>query len=138
MSKCVWQKTSPASSFMKQRFSDSAGKAECCIALKEGDTHAKALKSPAVAQASSQLDHIRAGLLTCLLLAKHTCSVAKSWPPLCDHMDCSTSGSSLLHCLLEFAQIHVHGVGDATQPSHPLPAPSPFAFSRSRHQGLLQ
>ena len=27
-----------------------------------------------------------------------------------------------------FAQIHVHWVGDAIYPSHPLPAPSPFAF----------
>ena len=27
---------------------------------------------------------------------------------LCDPMDCSTSGSSVLHCLLEFFQIHVH------------------------------
>ena len=36
------------------------------------------------------------------------CSVAKSCPPLCDPMDCSASGSSGLHCLQEFAQIHVH------------------------------
>ena len=34
-------------------------------------------------------------------------------------MDCSTPGSSVLYCLLEFAQIHVHWVGDAIQPSHP-------------------
>ena len=27
---------------------------------------------------------------------------------LCDPMDYSTLGSSVLHCLLEFAQIHVH------------------------------
>ena len=41
------------------------------------------------------------------------CSVAKLCPTLCDPMDCSTPGSSVLHCLLEFAQIHVHWVGDA-------------------------
>ena len=35
-------------------------------------------------------------------------------------MDCSTPGSPVLHYLLEFAQIHVHGVSDAIQPSHPL------------------
>ena len=31
----------------------------------------------------------------------------------CDAMDCSPPGSSILHCLLEFAQIHVHWVSDA-------------------------
>ena len=37
----------------------------------------------------------------------------------------------------EFAQIHVHWVGDAIQPSHPLLSPSPFAFNLSQHQGLF-
>ena len=32
---------------------------------------------------------------------------------LCDPMDCSTPGSSVLRYLLEFAQIYVHRVGDA-------------------------
>ena len=45
---------------------------------------------------------------------------------LCDPMDCSTPGSPVLHYLPEFAQIHVHWVGDAIQPSHPLSSPSPF------------
>ena len=36
------------------------------------------------------------------------CSVAKLCPALCDPMDCSTPGSSVLHYLLEFAQLHVH------------------------------
>ena len=36
----------------------------------------------------------------------------------------STPGSSVLHCLLEFAQTQVHWVGDAIQPSHPLSPPS--------------
>ena len=44
---------------------------------------------------------------------------------------------SVLHSLLEFAQIHVHWVGDAIQPSHSL-SPSSPAFSHSQHQGLLQ
>ena len=39
-------------------------------------------------------------------------------------MDCSTSGFAVLHHLLEFAQIHVHWIGDAIQPSHPLLPPS--------------
>ena len=62
-------------------------------------------------------------------------SVAKSCPTLCDPMDCSTPGFSVLHYLLEFVQTHGHSVGDAIQPSHPLP-PSSFAFSLSQHWGL--
>ena len=42
------------------------------------------------------------------------CSVFKSCPTLCNPMDCSMPGSSVLHYLPEFAQIHVHWVGDAT------------------------
>ena len=38
----------------------------------------------------------------------------------------------------QFAQTHVHWVGDAIQPSHPLLSPSPPAFSISQHQGLFQ
>ena len=52
-------------------------------------------------------------------------------------MDCSMPGFPVLHYLPEFAQIHVHGVGDAIQPSHPL-APSPPAFNLFQHQGLFQ
>ena len=53
-------------------------------------------------------------------------------------MDCSTPGLSVPHHLLEFAQVHVHCVGDAIQPSHPLTPSSPSAFSLSQHQGLFQ
>ena len=42
-----------------------------------------------------------------------------------------------LPCLPEFAQTHVHWVGDAIQPSHPLPPSSPFALNLSQHQGLF-
>ena len=65
------------------------------------------------------------------------CSVAKSHLSLCDPMSCSMSGFSVLHYLLEFAQIHFHWVSDAIQSSHPLPSPSPI-FSLSLHQGLFQ
>ena len=53
-------------------------------------------------------------------------------------MDCSIPGFPILHYLLEFAQIHVHWVDDAIQPSHPLLSPSPPAFNLSQHQGLFQ
>ena len=56
---------------------------------------------------------------------------------LCDPMDCSMPGFPVHHQLLELAQIHVHQVGDAIQPSHPLSSPSPPAFNLSQHQGLF-
>ena len=53
-------------------------------------------------------------------------------------MDCSTLGLPVHHQPLELAQIHVHRVGDAIQPSHPLLSPSPSALNFSQHQGLFQ
>ena len=47
------------------------------------------------------------------------------------------SDSSVLHYLLEFAQIHVHPVSDAIQPSHSLSSASPPAFNFPQHQGLF-
>ena len=52
---------------------------------------------------------------------KTCCSVAKSCLTLCDPVDCSASGSPVLHYLREFTQTHIHWVSDAIQPSHPLP-----------------
>ena len=66
------------------------------------------------------------------------CSVAKSCLTLCDPMDCSVPGSSLLHYLLKFAQIHGHWVSDAIQPSHPLLLPSPPALNLPQHQSIFQ
>ena len=40
-------------------------------------------------------------------------------------MNCSTPGLPVYHQLLEFTQTHVHRVGDAIQPSHPLSSPPP-------------
>ena len=53
-------------------------------------------------------------------------------------MDCSMPGSPVIHYLLEFAQIHVHCIGDAIQPSHPLLPSYHSAFNLSQHQGLFQ
>ena len=47
-------------------------------------------------------------------------SVAQSCPTLCDPMNCSMTGLPVHHQLLEFTQTHIHQVGDAIQPSHPL------------------
>ena len=65
-------------------------------------------------------------------------SVSQSCTTLCESMDCSTPGFPVLHCLLEFAQTHVHCVNDATQPSQPLLSPSPSAHNLSQYQGLFQ
>ena len=50
----------------------------------------------------------------------------------------SSPGFPIHHQLLELTQTHVHGVGDAIQPSHPLLSPSPPAFNLSQYQGLFQ
>ena len=52
-------------------------------------------------------------------------SVAQSCPTLCDPKNCSMPSLPVHHQLPEFTQTHVHWVGDATQPSHPLPSHSP-------------
>ena len=65
-------------------------------------------------------------------------SVTQLCLTLCDLMNCSTSGLPVYHQLLEFTQTHVHWLGDAIQPPHPLSSPSPPAFNHSQHQGLSQ
>ena len=65
-------------------------------------------------------------------------SVAQSCLTLCDPMDCSMPGFPVHQQLPELTQTHVHPVGDAIQPSHPLLSPSPPAFNLSQHQGLFK
>ena len=65
-------------------------------------------------------------------------SVAQSCPTLCNPMDCSMPGLPVHHQLPEFTQTHVHRVGDAIQPSHPLSSPSPPAFNFPQNQGLFR
>ena len=65
-------------------------------------------------------------------------SVAQSCPTLSDPMNRSTPGLPVHHQLPEFTQTHVHRVGDAIQPSHPLSSPSPPAPNPSQHQSLFQ
>ena len=61
-------------------------------------------------------------------------SVAQLCLTLCDPMNHSTLGLPIHHQLPEFTQTHVHRVGDAIQPSHPLSSPSPPAPNPSQHQ----
>ena len=53
-------------------------------------------------------------------------------------MNHSTPGLPVHHQLPESTQNHVHWVGDAIPPSHPLSSPSPPALNLSEHQGLFQ
>ena len=59
------------------------------------------------------------------------CSVAQLCLTLCNPIDCSMPGLPVHHQLPEFTQTHIHWVGDAIQPSHPLSSPSPPAFNLS-------
>ena len=59
--------------------------------------------------------------------------VAQSCPTLCNPMNQSTPGLPVHHQLLEFTQTHVHRVGDAIQPSHPLSSPFPPVPNPSQH-----
>ena len=56
----------------------------------------------------------------------------------CNPMNRSTPGLPVHHQLPEFTQTHVHWVGDAIQPSHPLLSPSPPAPNPSQHQSFFQ
>ena len=70
-----------------------------------------------------------------LSLSQHRFSSLAQWClTLCNPMNRSPPGLSVHHQLLEFTQIHIHPVGDAIQPSHPLLSPSPPAFNLSQHR----
>ena len=65
-------------------------------------------------------------------------SLAQWSPTLCDPMNRSMPGLPVYHQLPEFTQTHVHRVGNAIQPSHPLSSPSRPAPNPSQHQDLFQ
>ena len=62
--------------------------------------------------------------IVCMLTfssVQFSCSVVS----ISDPMNHSMPGLPVHHQLPDFTQIHVHRVGDAIQPSHPLSSPSP-------------
>ena len=63
-------------------------------------------------------------------------SVTQSYLTFCNPMNRSTPGLPIHHQLPESTHTHVHRVGDAIQPSHPLSSPSPPAPNPSQHQGF--
>ena len=78
--------------------------------------------------------------LQCNVIESNTsrCSVTQSCQTLCDPMDYSMPGFPVLPHLQEFAQTHVHSIGNTNQPSHPLSPPSPPALNLSQNQSLFQ
>ena len=64
-------------------------------------------------------------------------SVAQSCPILWPH-EPQHARPPVHHQLPESTQTHVHLVGDAIQPSHPLLSPSPPIFNLSQHQCLFK
>ena len=66
-------------------------------------------------------------MLFCVWFPQFSSVHSLSCLTLCDPKDCSMPGLPVHHQLPEFTQIHVHWVGDAIQPSHPLLSPSPPA-----------
>ena len=65
-------------------------------------------------------------------------SVAQSCPTMCNLMNLSMPGLPVYHHLPEFTQTHIHRLGDAIQPSHPLLSPFPPAPNPSQYQSLFQ
>ena len=86
----------------------------------------------------SQKEKNKYRILTHIYGSDQIRSVSQSCPTLCDPMNRSTPGLPVHHQLPEFTQTHVHWVGDAIQPSHPLLSPSPPAHNPSQHQGIFQ
>ena len=75
---------------------------------------------------------------TCKKLSVQFSSVTQPCPTLWYPMDWSTPGFPVHHQLPEPTQTHVHWVGDAIQPSHPLLSPSPPTLNHSQHQGVFK
>ena len=94
-----------------------------CSSLQVGDLHAS---KPHVYRVPAWMIYIKFSSVTQLCLT------------LCNPVDYSVPGFPVHHQLPEFTQTHVHWVGDAVQPSHPLLSPSPLAFNLPQGQGLFQ
>ena len=64
-------------------------------------------------------------------------SITQSCLNFCNYMDCSVPGFPVHHQFPGFIQTHVHWVGDAIQPSHPLSSLSPPTINLSQHKSLF-
>ena len=70
----------------------------------------------------------------CVCVCVQFSLVTQLCPTLCNSMDCIMLGLRVHYQCLEFTETHVHWVGDAIQPSHPLSSPSPPTFHLSQHR----
>ena len=86
--------------------------------------------------ASHQLDALRF-ISLCSQFVQFSSVLQSCWS-LCNAMDSNMPCFPMHHQFLELTQAHVHWVGDAIPPSHPLSSPSPPAFNLSQHHGLFQ
>ena len=73
--------------------------------------------------------YLRVCMSSCMCTCVCCCSVAQSRPTVCNPVDDRKPSFPVLSHLLKLAQIHVHQVSDAIQPSFPLSSPSPPAFN---------
>ena len=88
------------------------------------------LQSAVILEPRKSVEILPEGKLQANIFDEYCCyfSVAQSYLTLCDPMDCSTPGLPVHHQLQPFIQTHVHRVGDAIQPSHPLVPFSSFSL----------
>ena len=91
------------------------------------------LTSPTLQVYSLLLSHWGSPLFMELeqITLKFITSVAQLCVTLCNPLNCSMPGLPVHHQPPESTQTHVHCVGDAIQPSHPLLSPSPPAINLS-------
>ena len=91
---------------------------------------------------NSVVTHQEADILECkvkwALGSIVTAVQSPSHVQLCNIVGCSIPGLSVPHHLPKFAQVQVHCIGDAIQPSLPLKTSSPSALNLSQHQGFFQ
>ena len=104
-----------------------------CLALFFNLKKKKVLESEALCSKNYQNEH-----LVTFSYSVQFSSFSQLCPTLRDPMNHSTPSLPVHHQLPEFTQTHVHRVGDAIQPSHPLWSPSPPAPNPSHHQSLFQ
>ena len=95
----------------------------------------RALDSPQFKRKTAVFSNVSQNYFFPIFSSVHS---TQSCPTLYNPLNRSTTGLHVHHQLPEFTQTHVHWVGDAIQPSHPLSSPSPPAFNLSQHQGLFQ
>ena len=97
----------------------------------KGNSGAEASKAPSLVSHTPE---------TCSLMLSTAqfSSVSQLCPTLCNPMNRNTRGPPVHHQLPEFTQTHVHRVGDAIQPLHPMSSPSPPAPNPSQHESPLQ